>query len=54
MIVFGLLGRTNEGRTAAPKELSAKEVKKLLASATAIRAISDARARAKAVGTIMG
>jgi len=54
MIVFGLLGRPDEGRAAAPKELSAAEVKKLLARAAAIRAISDARARAKAVGTIMG
>ena len=53
MIVFGLLGRTDEGRAAAPKELSAAEVKKLLARATAIRAISDAKARAKALGTIM-
>jgi Flp pilus assembly protein TadD len=54
MIVFGLLGRADEGRAAAPKELSADEVKKLLARATAIRAISDAKARAKALGTIMG
>jgi Flp pilus assembly protein TadD len=54
MIVFGLLGRPDEGRAAAPKELSAAEVKKLLARATAIRAISDAKARAKALGTIMG
>ena len=53
MIVYGLLGRTDEGRAAAPKGLSAAEVKKLLARATAIRAISDARARAKALGTIM-
>jgi Flp pilus assembly protein TadD len=53
MIVYGLLGRTDEGRAAAPKELSAAEVKKLLARATAIRAISDAKARAKALGTIM-
>jgi len=54
IIVFGLLGRADEGRAAAPKELPAAEVKKLLARAAAIRAISDARARAKAVGTIMG
>lgn len=54
MIVFGLLGRASEGRAAAPKELSAAEVKKLLARATAIRAISDARERAKALGTITG
>jgi len=54
MIVFGLLGRADEGRAAAPKELSAAEVKKLLARAAAIRAISDAKARAKALGTIMG
>ena len=53
MIVYGLLGRTDEGRAAAPKGLSAAEVKKLLARATAIRAISDAKARAKALGTIM-
>ena len=52
MIVYGLLGRADEGRAAAPKELSAAEVKKLLARATAIRAISDTRARAKALGTI--
>ena len=54
MIVFGLLGRPDEGRAAAPKELSAAEVKKLLARAAAIRAISDAKARAKALGTIIG
>jgi Flp pilus assembly protein TadD len=54
MIVFGLLGRAAEGRAAAPSELSADEVKRLLARATAIRAISDAKARAKALGTIMG
>jgi Flp pilus assembly protein TadD len=53
MIVYGLLGRADEGRAAAPKGLSAAEVKKLLARATAIRAISDAKARAKALGTIM-
>jgi Flp pilus assembly protein TadD len=53
MIVYGLLGRADEGRAAAPKGLSANEVKKLLARATAIRAISDAKARAKALGTIM-
>jgi Flp pilus assembly protein TadD len=53
MIVFGLLGRASEGRAAAPKELSASEVKKLLARATGIRAIGDAKARAKALGTIM-
>lgn len=54
MIVYGLLGRADEGRAAAPKGLSASEVKKLLARATAIRAMSDAKARAKALGTIMG
>ena len=53
MIVFGLLGRADEGRAAAPKGLSANEVNKLLARATAIRAISDAKARAKALDTIM-
>jgi Flp pilus assembly protein TadD len=53
MIVYGLLGLVDEGRAAAPKGLSANEVKKLLARATAIRAISDAKARAKALGTIM-
>jgi Flp pilus assembly protein TadD len=53
VIVYGLLGRGNEGRAAVPKGLSANEVKKLLARATAIRAISDAKARAKALGTIM-
>jgi len=53
MIVYGLLGRADEGRAAAPKGLSASEVKKLLARATAIRAIGDAKARAKALGTIM-
>jgi Flp pilus assembly protein TadD len=53
MIVYGLLGLVDEGRAAAPKGLSANEVKKLLARATAIRAISDAKARAKALGTII-
>lgn len=53
MIVFGLLGRANEGRAAAPKGLSASEVNRLLARATQIRAIGDAKARAKALGTIM-
>ena len=54
MIVFGLLGRAEEGRAAAPKGLSASEVKRLLARATQIRAMSDAKERAKALGTIMG
>jgi Flp pilus assembly protein TadD len=54
MIVFGLLGRVAEGRAAAPRELSANEVKRLLTRATAIRAISDAKERARALGTIMG
>ena len=54
MIVYGLLGRTDEGRAAAPKGLSASDVKRLLTRATAIRAISDAKERAKALGTIMG
>jgi Flp pilus assembly protein TadD len=53
MIVYGLLGLVDEGRATAPKGLSANEAKKLLARATAIRAISDAKARAKALGTIM-
>jgi Flp pilus assembly protein TadD len=53
MIVYGLLGLVDEGRAAAPKGLSANEAKKLLARATAIRAISDAKARAKALGTII-
>lgn len=53
MIVYGLLGLVDEGRASAPKGLSASEVKKLLARATAIRAISDAKARAKALGTII-
>jgi Flp pilus assembly protein TadD len=53
MIVYGLLGLVDEGRAAAPKGLSANEAKKLLARAMAIRAISDAKARAKALGTIM-
>ena len=53
MIVYGLLGLVDEGRASAPKGLSASEVKKLLARATAIRAISDAKARAKALGTIV-
>lgn len=54
VIVFGLLGRPAEGQAAAPSQLSADEVKSLLKHATAIRAISDAKARAKAVGTILG
>ena len=53
MIVYGLLGLVDEGRATAPKGLSANEAKKLLARATAIRAISDAKARAKALGMIM-
>ena len=53
MIVYGLLGLVDEGRAAAPKGLSANEAKKLLARAMAIRAISDAKARAKALGTII-
>src|SRR4029079_17402495 len=53
MIVYGLLGLVDEGRATAPKGLSANEAKKLLARATAIRALSDAKARAKALGTIM-
>jgi len=54
MIVFGLLGRADEGRAAAPKGLSPNEVKKLLARATAVRSIADAKERARALGTIMG
>jgi Flp pilus assembly protein TadD len=54
MIVYGLLGRADEGRAAAPKGLSASDVKRLLTRATAIRAISDAKERARALGTIMG
>ena len=54
MIVFGLLGRADEGRAAAPNGLSPKEVKSLLGRASAIRSISDAKERAKALGTIMG
>ena len=53
MIVYGLLGLVDEGRAAAPKGLSANEAKKLRARAMAIRAMSDAKARAKALGTIM-
>lgn len=53
MIVYGLLGRADEGRATAPKGLSANEAKKLLARAAAIRAIGDPKARAKALGTIM-
>jgi Flp pilus assembly protein TadD len=54
MIVYGLLGRADEGRAAAPKGLSASDVKRLLTRGTAIRAISDAKERARALGTITG
>jgi Flp pilus assembly protein TadD len=54
VIVFGLLGRAAEGRVAAPRELPASEVKSLLVRANSIRALTDAKARARALGTIIG
>jgi hypothetical protein len=52
-LVYGLLGRAAEALGAA-SDLSASEIDSLLARANAIRAISDTRARAQALGTIMG
>jgi Flp pilus assembly protein TadD len=54
VIVLGLFGRAAEARAAAPRELPAREVQALLARANAIRAMTDAKARAKALGTVMG
>lgn len=53
VIVLGLLGRGAEARD-TPAELSPGEVSGLLTRATSIRARSDAKSRAKALGAIMG
>jgi Flp pilus assembly protein TadD len=54
VVVLGLSGRTAEASAAAPRELPAAEVKNLLARSQSIRLMTDARARAKALGTVMG
>lgn len=54
IIVLGLFGRAAEARGAIVGGIPASEVQALLARAGAIRAIKDVRARAKALGTIMG
>jgi Flp pilus assembly protein TadD len=54
IIVLGLFGRASEARGAIVGEIPASEVQALLARAGAIRAIKDVKARAKALGTIMG
>jgi Flp pilus assembly protein TadD len=51
--VLGLSGRGSEARSAAG-ELPAREIQALLERAGAIRAMPDARARAKALGVAMG
>jgi Flp pilus assembly protein TadD len=52
VIVFGLYGRVDEGRASMPADMQAAEVDRLLARAGAIRAMPNARARAKALGMI--
>jgi Flp pilus assembly protein TadD len=52
VIIFGLFGRIDEARAAAPAELSPQEVKKLIDRANSIRALKDAKARARALGAI--
>jgi Flp pilus assembly protein TadD len=54
VIVLGLLGRGDEARGAAVSELSTREVQNLIARAGAIRAMADGKARAKALGAVMG
>jgi Flp pilus assembly protein TadD len=52
VIIYSLFGRIDEARAAAPEGLSAQEIQKLIDRAKSIRAINDARARARALGTI--
>jgi Flp pilus assembly protein TadD len=54
VIVLGLLGHTAEAREVAPPGLSPRQLQALLERAGSIRAISDPKARAKALGTISG
>jgi Flp pilus assembly protein TadD len=54
IIVLGLFGRATDAHGAIVGEIPQSEVQALLARAGAIRAIKDVRARAKALGTIMG
>src|SRR5262249_18548402 len=53
VIVFGMIGRSSdEARSVAPSDLSSRELGVLLKHAAAIRAMSDPKARAKALGTM--
>jgi Flp pilus assembly protein TadD len=54
IIVLGLFGRAADAHGAIVGEIPPSEVQALLARAGAIRAIKDVKARAKALGTIMG
>lgn len=54
IIVLGLSGRAADARGAIARGIPANEVQSLLARAGTIRAIKDVKARAKALGTIMG
>jgi hypothetical protein len=54
IIVYGLLGRTAAPPGAIAGEIHTSEVRAQLARAAAIRDIKDVKARAKAIGTIMG
>jgi len=55
VLVLGLIGRSrDEARAAAPPELSQHEITVLLKRAEAIRAMSDPKARAKALGMMKG
>lgn len=54
VLVYGLLGRGEEVRGAPPSGLSTQEVTALLGDAASIRAIGDARERARALGTLAG
>ena len=52
VIIYSLFGRIDEARAAAPQDLSPQDLQKLIERAKSIRAINDARARARALGTI--
>jgi Flp pilus assembly protein TadD len=54
IIVLGLFGRAADAHGAIVGEIPQSEVQALLVRAGAIRAIKDVKARAKALGTIMG
>lgn len=52
VVVYGLLGKADQIRAAAPIGLTTKEVNTLLARAKSIRAENSVKAKAKALGSI--